>query len=152
MKRYERSWLAGMDRKSGRIVFVHEDVSGGTSLVRIARAAELQAELYASIEAFLASDDRSDFDCAVLHETQPDDIAFQALRECKGAYGELLPVILLAAKDDAESRQRARDLGAAGFFREPADGEALLDAIRWLLCNSKTPNAPKSKTLHRNHD
>ncbi|TWT76793.1 Response regulator protein TodT [Planctomycetes bacterium CA13] len=141
-----------MNRKGGRIAFVHQDASGGTSLVRIARAAKLQAELYASIEAFLAADDRADVECAVLHETQPDDIAFQALRESKGAYGKLLPVILLAGKDDAESRQRARDLGAAGFFREPADGEALLDAIRWLLCDSKTPEDPESKSLNRNHD
>jgi hypothetical protein len=30
--------------------------------------------------------------------------------------------------------------------REPVDGEALLDAIRWLLCVSNSPENPESKS------
>jgi len=130
-----------MDRIGEKVAFIHEDVSGGTSLVRIARSANLEADLFPSIDAFLAVDDRAEFGCAVLDDSHPDDTAFQTLRESKGAYGELLPVILLASSDDADLRRRARDLGAAGFFQEPIDGEALLDAVRWLLC---VQNARKS--------
>tara|TARA_R110002049_G_scaffold4601_1_gene31638 strand:- start:18701 stop:19141 length:441 start_codon:yes stop_codon:yes gene_type:complete len=130
-----------MDRSSGNVAFIHEDASGGTSLVRLAKSACLQAQLYRSIESFLEVDHVADFGCAVLHETVPNDKAFQMLRECRGAFCETLPIILLSPTDNAESRSRARDLGAAGFFKEPVDGEALLDAIRWLFCITKNPGA-----------
>ena len=35
--------------------------------------------------------------------------------------------------DDAETRERARKLGAAAFFRKPVDGQALIDSIHWAM-------------------
>lgn len=140
-----------MDRSSEKVAFIHEDASGGPSLIRLARSAGLQAQLSTSIDAFLEIVQVVDFGCAVLHETRPNDKAFQMLRECKGASHETLPIILLSPTDDAELRSRARDLGAAGFFKEPVDGEALLDAIRWLLCLSTTPEVPALDVVRSNH-
>jgi FixJ family two-component response regulator len=47
--------------------------------------------------------------------------------------GVNLPVIFVTADDDAETRKKARELKAAGFFRKPVDGSALLDAIAWAM-------------------
>ncbi len=49
------------------------------------------------------------------------------------ARGIHLPLIFVTADDDPETKQRALDMGAAGFFRKPVDGTALLDAIDWAL-------------------
>jgi len=42
-------------------------------------------------------------------------------------------VIFVTADDDEQTRKKARALEAAGFFRKPVDGPALLDAIIWAL-------------------
>ena len=41
------------------------------------------------------------------------------------------------AFDDAETRERARKLGAVAFFRKPVDGQALIDAIHWATGGTK---------------
>jgi len=47
--------------------------------------------------------------------------------------GIKLPVIFVTADDNEQNRKKARALDAAGFFRKPVDGSALLDAIAWTL-------------------
>jgi FixJ family two-component response regulator len=44
-----------------------------------------------------------------------------------------VPTIVISAMDDAETRERARKLGAAAFFRKPVDGQALIDSIHWAM-------------------
>ena len=39
--------------------------------------------------------------------------------------------------DDNESRKKALAVNAVGFFRKPVDGSALLDAIDWVLKNTR---------------
>jgi DNA-binding response OmpR family regulator len=44
-----------------------------------------------------------------------------------------MPVIAVSARDDDETRRRARELDARCFFRKPVDAQALLDAIAWIV-------------------
>jgi len=48
-----------------------------------------------------------------------------------------IPVIFLTAYDTPESRQQAKQAGAAGFLRKPVDGQALLDTIQWAVCSTE---------------
>jgi FixJ family two-component response regulator len=48
-----------------------------------------------------------------------------------------IPVIVVTAHDDIETRKAAEDAGASGYFRKPFDSEALLDAITWALSQSE---------------
>ena len=48
-------------------------------------------------------------------------------------WGVQVPIIVVTSDDDTAARRRARSLKAAGFFRKPVDGKALLDAIDWAL-------------------
>ena len=41
-----------------------------------------------------------------------------------------VPVIVLSARDAATNRQKALDAGAVDYFQKPADGPALIEAIR----------------------
>ncbi len=49
--------------------------------------------------------------------------------------GISMPVIVVTADEDPETRVWARRMGAVAFFRKPVDGPALLDAIAWALGN-----------------
>ena len=122
--------------KPKTIAFIHEDKSAGVSLVRMAQSAEFHAKLYESVDRFLAAASDSEASCVVLDASIPNDRAFALLDLLNATEGPRTSVILLSKTDEPELRQRARDLGAVGYFREPVDGEALLDAIRWLLCES----------------
>ena len=82
---------------------------------------------------FLADKDHGEYDCAVLDESLAEVDAFTNLQQRTSEQHEPLPVIILGRLGSAESRQRAKELGAAAFFREPLDGEALLDAISWVV-------------------
>jgi FixJ family two-component response regulator len=56
--------------------------------------------------------------------------------------GIRMPVIVVSAHDDAETRKRTRELGAAAFFRKPVDGEALVDTIHWIMGSNKHKSPP----------
>ena len=52
--------------------------------------------------------------------------------------GIKIPIIFLTAVDSSEIRQRAKQAGAAGFFRKPVDDQALIDSIHWALSKRGT--------------
>jgi FixJ family two-component response regulator len=53
------------------------------------------------------------------------------------SYGIQTPVIVVSASDDAQTRERARELGAVSFFRKLVDDRALLDPIWWAIQAAK---------------
>ena len=57
------------------------------------------------------------------------------------ARGIRLPTIVVTADDDPKTRRKAQEMGAAGFFRKPVDGAALLDAIGWVMSNGAGGNS-----------
>jgi FixJ family two-component response regulator len=44
-------------------------------------------------------------------------------------------VIFITGFDSPETRDQAKKAAAAGYFRKPIDGQALLDSIQWVLTN-----------------
>ena len=124
------------------VAFIHEDESAGVSLVRLAQSANLSAQLYDSVDTFLADSGSGHLDCVVLDASSSHERALELLRQLRESEGTSTPIILLSKTDQPELRQQAKELGAAGFFREPLDGEALLDAIHWALTD--LPDADES--------
>jgi CheY-like chemotaxis protein len=57
--------------------------------------------------------------------------------------GIRIPVIAVSAHDDANTRERARELGAAAFFRKPVDGEVLIDAIKWAMGGARNKSGAR---------
>ena len=132
-------------QKLESVAFIHHNASAGKSLVRMAQSAALQTRLYPSVDGFLTDASRSELDCVVLDASIPDERAFELLKLLHETESPT-PVILISRTDEPELRQRAYELGAAGFFHEPVDGEALLDAMRWSLCKVNEPNDTGSST------
>lgn len=124
------------------VYIVDDDEAVRNALSRLMRAAHHEHRAYESAERFLAEVRNQRSACILLDITMPHMSGLQVqtrLQELRIR----LPVIALSARDDEETRDRARELGASFFLRKPVDDQALLDAITWVV-ESQIP--PGSKT------
>jgi len=112
------------------IYIVDDDQSVRTNLARLMRSAGFSARTFASAEEFLASTHTIEPGCLLLDVTLPGLSGLQLQAELSNRRINL-PVIAVSARDDAETSDMARRLGARCFFRKPVDDQALIDAIQW---------------------
>src|SRR4051794_32277229 len=96
------------------------------------RSEGLVPRVYASPELFLKQVRLETPGCILLDITMPRMNGLQVQAQLK-ARGNTMPVIAVSARDDDETRARARELDAQCFFRKPVDDQALLDAIAWIV-------------------
>jgi FixJ family two-component response regulator len=120
---------------------VDDDELVRKGLQRLMRASGLVSRAYDSPTQFLEAVGADPSGCVLLDITMPRMSGLQVQAALK-AQGNSIPVIAVSARDDDETRQRARDLDAKCFFRKPVDDQALLDAITWLL---QTPTGAPSR-------
>jgi FixJ family two-component response regulator len=116
----------------GTIYLVDDDPFALKGLARLLRAGGYEVNAYASPGELLQIPITDENACLVLDARMPGLSGFelQAALEEKGV---TLPVIFVTAEDDDAVRINALKINAAGFFRKPVDGPALLDAISWAL-------------------
>lgn len=100
------------------------------------RVAGHNVEAYADASEFLAAVTATPNACLVLDARMPG-LGGAGLMAELASKGIAMPVIVVTADEDPETRRRARRLGAVAFFRKPVDGPALLDAIAWALSNAE---------------
>lgn len=128
------------------VYIVDDDASVRRSLSRLMRSAGFVAMEYASAERFLAEVHNEPAGCVLLDVTMPR-ITGPQVQEQLTLQGITLPVIAVSARDDADTRNLARTLGAQFFFRKPVDDTALLDAIAWVMSSNQAGgNRPSSGT------
>ena len=114
------------------IFLVDDDPSARSGLARLLRAAGHEVRDFASGNEFVEALGSEASGCLVLDARMPGLSGTELQAELK-ARGVRLPIIVVTGDEDPETRQKAQDMGAAGFFRKPVDGAALLDAINWAL-------------------
>jgi two-component system response regulator FixJ len=114
------------------IYIVDDEESVRRGLSRLMRSAGMSCRDFASAEQFLAEMDPQQKGCILLDITMPGLTGLQLPNELKKRKINL-PVIAVSARDDADTCNQARQLGARFFLRKPVDDQALLDAIRWVL-------------------
>ena len=119
------------------VFVVDDDLSARNGLARLLRTASHDVRDFASINEFLDSLDSEVCGCVVLDAGMPG-LFGEELKAELTARGAHLPIIVVAANDDPETRRKAEEMNAVGFFRKPVDGTALLDAIEWALRSSTT--------------
>ena len=112
------------------VYLIDDDDSVRRALQRLLRSAGFEVKAFSSAEEFLQSENLDVRACVVLDIRMPGLTGFD-LQEKLASKGIRMPVINVSAFDDAETRERARKLGAVAFFRKPVDGQALIDAIHW---------------------
>jgi FixJ family two-component response regulator len=117
------------------IALVDDDLSVRRALPRLLRSGGFEARAFASPEELVESGFAAEAACLVLDVHLGRVSGFELLERLRAA-GVKAPAIFITAFDDAESRQRARRLGATGYLRKPFDGCELLDAVAQAISTS----------------
>jgi FixJ family two-component response regulator len=125
------------------VFVVDDDPSARRGLARLLRTAGLDVREFASAREFLDALGPEPSGCLVLDARMPG-LSGEGLHEELMARGVELPIIVVTADDDPSTKLKARKMGAAGFFRKPVDGTALLDSIDWALRTRRAPENEKS--------
>jgi FixJ family two-component response regulator len=128
--------LGSLEKEKNMVYLIEDDESVRKALQRLLRSAGLDVRAFAGAEEFMQSGDLSQGVCIVVDIQMPGLTGFD-LQEGLLSKKIRIPTIVISAMDDAETRERARKLGAAAFFRKPVDGQALVDAIYWAVGVSK---------------
>jgi FixJ family two-component response regulator len=118
--------------KSNYVFVVDDDPSARKGIARLLRTAGHDVRDFASANDFLDALDSEASGCLVLDARMPGISNEELMVELK-ARNIHLQIIVITGDDDSETRRKAQKMKAAGFFRKPIDGPALLDAINWAL-------------------
>src|SRR5262249_39303866 len=117
-----------MDRSPICVAIVDDDESVRKALKRLLRAANLNAETFASGQEFLAAVASSCPDCIVLDVHMPGmnglDVQKRLIQESRR-----LPVVVITGHDEPQTRAQCLAAGATAYLRKPIDDQALLAAI-----------------------
>ena len=124
------------------IFLVDDDSSARKGLARLMRAAGYDVRDFASAKDFLDALGSEASGCLVLDARMSGISNEEVLEELKARHIHL-PIIVVTGDDDSKTRQKAQKMKAAGFFRKPVDGPALLDAIKWALQTDRPENNHK---------
>ena len=125
-----------MSESNGPVVsIVDDDASLRRSLRNLLMSAGLRVETFESAEVFLESRSRDETGCLVLDVRMPGMGGLGLLKRL-AASGSRIPVIMMTAHGDDDTRQRSLQAGAVAFLEKPVQGTALLDAIRNALAGA----------------
>ncbi|MDD1708298.1 MAG: response regulator [Methanoregulaceae archaeon] len=122
-------------KRQGMVYVIDDDDSVRKALKRLFRSGDLDVETFPSAEEFLSAPRQERKACILIDIRMPGLTGFD-LQQRLASQGMGIPVIVISASDDVQTRERARELGAEAFFRKPVDDQALLDAIWWALAGS----------------
>ena len=128
----------------GLVIVVDDDPSARRGLARMLRTAGHDVREFSSAREFLDALDPERSGCVVLDVRMPGMSGAELQSELQ-ARGVHLPIIVVTADHDPETRLIAEKLKAVAFFQKPVDGKALLDAIDWALRSGGSVRAPGSR-------
>jgi FixJ family two-component response regulator len=117
-----------MEKSRLRVAVIDDDESVRKALKRLLRAANLDADAFASGREFFDSVASHVPDCVILDLHMPGmnglDVQGQLAR------GDLrIPVVVITGHDEPQVRAQCLAAGAAAYLRKPLDDESLLAAI-----------------------
>jgi FixJ family two-component response regulator len=124
---------AAMSADDSRTVcIVDDDASLRRSIRNLLTSVGFRVETFPSAAAFLESVSRQNIGCMVLDLRMEGMSGLQLLRSL-GATGSRIPVIILTAHGDEETRQRTLQAGAVAFLGKPVQSVVLVDTVRAAL-------------------
>jgi FixJ family two-component response regulator len=123
-----------------RVFVVDDDECARRGLARLLRAAGHDVREFAPADEFLDAQQPESSGCVLLDLRMPG-LSGEELRAELDSRCADLPIIVVTADDDPETRRQARVMNAVAFFRKPVDGTALLDAIAWAMRSTSPGNS-----------
>ena len=121
------------------VFVVDEDPSVRKGLVRLLSNAGYTVSPFTSLNDFMDVIKPGLSGCIVLDSGIPGLSEKDLQAEFK-KHGVCLPIIIISADDNSKIRQRAHEMKAAGLFRKPIDGVALIDTIDWVIQTEQRKN------------
>ncbi len=131
----QRRRVSEMTREA-MVYVIDDDESVRKALKRLFRSVDLDVETFSCAEEFLGSPRQDQNACILMDIRMPGLTGFD-LQKRLLSQGIEIPVIVISASDDVQTREHARRLGAEAFFRKPVDDQALLDAIWWAISGGR---------------
>ena len=119
--------------KAQCVFLVDDDRAARSGLARLLRAAGYPVREFASANEFLDALEPDVSGCVLVLDARMPGLSGEELQAELEARDVDLPIIVVTADDEPETRLAAQKMKAVGFFRKPVDGTALLDAIDWAL-------------------
>jgi FixJ family two-component response regulator len=117
-----------MDVQGRTIAVIDDDLRVLESLVNLLASFGFKAESYKSAEQFLGSGTLSRTSCIVSDVEMRQMSGLGLLLYLKNS-NCTVPVIIITGKPSDRSESYYLERGAAGFFRKPVDGDALVELI-----------------------
>ena len=117
------------------VCVIDDDPSLRRSLKNLLTSVGFPVETFLSAEAFLDSVHRQKTGCVVLDLRMPGMNGLDLLSHLAAA-GSRIPVIVLTAHGDDESRRRSLEAAAVAFLKKPVPSATLLDAVRAALASA----------------
>ena len=122
-----------MNRSTVPLIAVVDDEEPiRVALKRLLRAAGLEAEAYASGQAFLDDAAHRQPDCVLLDLHMPSMSGQQILAKIRQVAARA-PVVVITGHDTPETREQCLAAGAAAYLCKPLDDRLLLNAISAAL-------------------
>ena len=116
------------------ICIVDDDASLRRSLRNLLMSVGFPVETFESAEAFLEAAGRDSIGCGcVVLDVRMAGMSGLDLMRHLVAAGSRIPVVMLTAHADEETRRRSLEAGAVAFLEKPVRSAALLDAVRTAL-------------------
>jgi len=137
-----------MENRRSFVAVVDDEESVRRALLRLLRAANTDAEAFASGEAFLASLEKFRPDCVVLDLQMPGLTGRDVQRRLISMQVDL-PVILITAHDDVVTQQQSLSDGAANYLRKPLRGDVLVRSINESIARATGATAASTAGGHR---
>jgi FixJ family two-component response regulator len=114
------------------IAVVDDDDSVRESLRQLLRAADYGALTFASAEAYLSRPMIDRVDCLIVDVNLPGMSGVDLVHAMTEG-GEMTPVVLITARDDAATLELVRRAGRIPLLRKPFGEDELFDAIARVL-------------------
>ena len=119
------------------IYVVDDDASVRKALEMLFISAGMEVQAFERAEDLLKCKRREENACLVT-DIKMKGLSGLELQQQLAERGSKIPLIFLTAFDSNESRQRAKQAGAVGYFRKPVDDQALLDTIQWAISSNSS--------------
>jgi FixJ family two-component response regulator len=116
------------------IYLIDDDISVRRGFDLFLKSASLELKSFERAEDFLLAVKPELYDILILDLHLPGMSGIDLLKRLADD-GIQIPVIVVTAFDDRQSRESCRKYGVKAFLRKPVDGEALIDTIKYNLAS-----------------
>jgi FixJ family two-component response regulator len=119
------------------VAVIDDDLPVLESLVNLLASSGYKAEPYSSAEQFLGADGLSRT-CCIITDVEMQQMSGLDLLHHVMKGNSPVPVVIITGKPSENSEAFYLERGAAGFFRKPVDGDALVDLLGSVLLRKNT--------------